>query len=607
VHSLRRLLEGLNIDDTHPAHRILPPQEISRLYFDHALARAFLGEYQLAALSFLEAVKKDEFFALGWFAYGLAAAELGEWRNARKLFKSCIRTFERKGKGVDVLWYKTFQGRENLFLRLGEGWVLERTRVAWNFNKTYYEKGSKRLGINPRGAGQVKQIRAGLNGIPAGVYLGPGWDADASFVGIKELEPFRGIHRYPVSPASSRTTRHSQSLPILPSIRETPVPSWFEGDETLEFVKSNALRSTSMDDGHSLESNIINPLRLSSIYGDDEPDSPMHDPLRPSWMEGEDSPESEKFKARRLSRVGSDYYPDSEMDDTFPTSWIKRDNSLSSATHDALRPSSIKSDDSPRTAIHDTPLLPSVVWAHEISSPDSVTTCIPIAPPPNIDRTPTLRERRRNRHRSARIDSRTSIISQDFATNEGPRLSWADEFYSPYPVRSALPSPLRPQAVRTSISIPENISSTPEDFLIPLMAPRKGATNPLWEHFLALPRLSKAEGYGNFGDFDRGVALWKLGQLGGDEEEEEEKEKEEEDLLGKCVRNSWVADGKRVEQHHIVGDLERMEYIPNLGDEEERSVDVEDKTLVRDGEKEIPLLQPTLYEGWPHGYRKDTK
>lgn len=662
-------------------------------------------------MSFKAAVEKTEDFALGWLAYGLAAAELGEWRNARHCFKRCIRTFDRKGKGLDVLWYKIFQGRESHLLGLGEGWVLERTRVSWNFNKTYHEKGSVKLKINARIAEKARQIRAGLNGIPAGVYMGPGWDAVVSVLDLEESERVGGRVEFLVSPALSRPARHSRSLPVLPSARGTPVRSWVEGDDSPESEKFNARRLTVVEDDYDPDSEGFNALRLSSVHAGDSPDSSMHDTFRPSCIAGDDSPDSMVHDAFRLSLVEDDDIfgfsmhdapcppradwrdgpdpiingtpgpphaqkgrrPSSSKQHTDQYGRTKtdvlipninpRNESPDFVMHDKLRPCLVEDDNSPNTTIYDIARL-SVAWTDDHDSLSSVTTAVPspLRPHRDKDRTPTSPKQHPDQYRNTTSDLMEPSISQDFATCDTPRLSWVEAPNTPYPVLSALPSPLRPHtsrvptwwenqpesptsetdsmpdlppayAVRSSMTPGDPKRYSHSDFLTPIMAPRKGVDSPLSTYFAALPRQSRAINYGGFAGFDGGVALWRLQQYSIGEDAGMGRM---DVPFDKRIRDSWIEDGQMKEGQKVdepnetphtekehpmtlhekgsqsqrmsylrnvmrkdhVESMNRIGYIENTADEE---------TTIKDEDFEIPFLQPTVYEGWPHGRRKGTR
>ena len=183
ISNLRRLLRTVTRDH-HPALRPLSLAALCPLYLDLALAYAFLGEYHLASTVFKEAVDSDTTSPIGWFGLGLAQAELGQWKSAKRTWKNCLKCFESAGDQQEGIPYVLFQiqnyaaqdetargPKKDLKSR---AWMLERTRVEFNYRIALRETGSKKLGLAPSAAGEK---RPGLNGIPAGLRFGPCWDA----------------------------------------------------------------------------------------------------------------------------------------------------------------------------------------------------------------------------------------------------------------------------------------------------------------------------------------------------------------------------------------------------------------------------------------------
>ncbi|KAM0802133.1 hypothetical protein BDR22DRAFT_971591 [Usnea florida] len=183
ISNLRRLLRTVTRDH-HPALRPLSLAALCPLYLDLALAYAFLGEYHLASTVFKEALDSDTTSPIGWFGLGLAQAELGQWRSAKRSWKSCLKCFETADDQQDGIPYVLFQvqdyaARDETVRRLkkdlkSRAWTLERTKVEFNYRVALRETGSKKLDLAPRLAGER---RPGLNGIPAGLRFGPCWDA----------------------------------------------------------------------------------------------------------------------------------------------------------------------------------------------------------------------------------------------------------------------------------------------------------------------------------------------------------------------------------------------------------------------------------------------
>lgn len=245
ISSLRRLVRVVT-QDRHPALRPLSLADLCQLYLDLALAYAFLGEYYLASKVFKEAVNNHASSAVGWFGLGLAQAELADWRGARRSWKRCLHCFGPFDCQQESIRYPLFQGQlMEVGLESGE-WTLERARVEFNFHVALREKGSKKLGVPRRAAGQK---RPQLHGIPAGLRFGPGWDVaaqslhsplfavysspqreergdDVGFVS----DPQPAVRTSPSSSTSSPATlppcnSSRKPLPALTHSPPTPIPS----------------------------------------------------------------------------------------------------------------------------------------------------------------------------------------------------------------------------------------------------------------------------------------------------------------------------------------------------------------------------------------------
>ena len=176
--NLRRLVRAVT-QGCHPALRPLSLAALCPLYLDLALAYAFLGEYYLASKVFKGAVDNDATSAVGWFGLGLAQAELAEWRNARRSWEHCLQCFKSVSGQQEGIPYVLFHAQDEFAQMMEVGldsgvWTLERARVEFNFLVALREKGSKKLGVAPRAAGQK---RPGLNGLSARLRFGPRWDA----------------------------------------------------------------------------------------------------------------------------------------------------------------------------------------------------------------------------------------------------------------------------------------------------------------------------------------------------------------------------------------------------------------------------------------------
>ena len=200
ISNLRRLLRTVTRDH-HPALRPLSLAALCPLYLDLALAYAFLGDYHLASTVFKEAVDSDTTSPIGWFALGLAQAELGQWGIAKRSWKNCLKCFESAGDQQEGIPYVLFQiqnytAQDETARRLKKdltstAWTLERTRVEFNYRVALRETGSKKLGLAPRAAGEK---RPGLNGIPAGLRFGPCWDARLQSLDLPFPAPCSGSH-----------------------------------------------------------------------------------------------------------------------------------------------------------------------------------------------------------------------------------------------------------------------------------------------------------------------------------------------------------------------------------------------------------------------------
>lgn len=256
VSNLRRLLRTVTRDH-HPALRPLSLAALCPLYLDLALAYAFLGEYHLASTVFKEAMDSDTTSHIGWFGLGLAQAELGQWRSAKRSWKKCLKCFESAGDQQEGISYLLFQiqnhavrdetARKSKKDLTSGAWTLERTRVEFNYRVALRETGSKKLGLAPRAAGEK---RPGLNGIPAGLRFGPCWDANLQSLDLPFLALSSGSHakglgddvdsigepgpavRTSASSSYSRTDAALQTpmssrkaLPPLPHSLPAPIPS----------------------------------------------------------------------------------------------------------------------------------------------------------------------------------------------------------------------------------------------------------------------------------------------------------------------------------------------------------------------------------------------
>ena len=169
-------------------------------------------------------------FAIGWFARGLCKAELGEWRRARRDFKQCLICFEIVGTRLEKIPYKNEQARHIKQIGLGKEWVLEWVKVEWNYKVALIKGGSRRDTQSPR---TQKQHELGLNGIPAGVHMGPGWDA--------QLEFFDPVYFDVVASTYSKTSPPSASSKSSHNDNEEVFGSWKSDSTTAAYYYSKPL------------------------------------------------------------------------------------------------------------------------------------------------------------------------------------------------------------------------------------------------------------------------------------------------------------------------------------------------------------------------------
>ena len=274
ISHLRRLVRALTRDH-HPALRPLSLADLCQLYLDLALAYAFLGEYYLASTIFKEAVLNDATCAVGWFGLGLAQAELAEWKSARRSWKECLRCFGPVSRQRDAIRYSLFQVPDGRSMKVGPDsreWTLERTRVQLNRDVAVCETGgSKRMGLAPRAANEKRRW---LNGIPAGLRFGPGWDATMQSLTLQlpahysnshtqEPEDDAGFSSDPGStmtalpsssispPATLSSLSSRKALPRLSCSPPTPIPSLSDegnfNDLTLSLDKDPSISSPAED------------------------------------------------------------------------------------------------------------------------------------------------------------------------------------------------------------------------------------------------------------------------------------------------------------------------------------------------------------------------
>ena len=229
--ALRRLINsiikhGVNHGAQYGESTLLPRQHFALLFLDLCLTHAYLGDYWLAITAADAAIGLYPTFAIGLFARGLCKAELGEWRKARRDFKRCLLRFEVAGRWLERIPYKIDQSEPTSRTGLGEEWILEWEKVMWNFKVALVEGGSRSTSRTPRKTGQ------GLNGIPAGVHMGPGWEA--------KLEFFDPVYFDVVASAYSKPSPQSSSSKSTDDDNEEVYGSW-KSDSTLAYYDSKPL------------------------------------------------------------------------------------------------------------------------------------------------------------------------------------------------------------------------------------------------------------------------------------------------------------------------------------------------------------------------------
>ena len=232
--ALRRLINsiikhGVNHGAQHGESTLLPRQHFALLWLDLCLTYAYLGDYWLAINAADSAVGLYPTFAIGWFAKGLCKAELGEWRKARRDFKQCLICFEVVGTRLERIPYKIDQSGPISRTGLGEEWVLEWAKVEWNYKVALLEGGSRR---NPQSPRTERQHGQGLNGIPAGVHMGPGWQAKLEFFDPVYFDVVASAYSKPSPPSSSSKSNDNDN--------EEVYGSW-KSDSTLAYYDTKPL------------------------------------------------------------------------------------------------------------------------------------------------------------------------------------------------------------------------------------------------------------------------------------------------------------------------------------------------------------------------------
>ncbi|KAI4123639.1 MAG: hypothetical protein LQ347_006074, partial [Umbilicaria vellea] len=162
----KRLLHSVPLTDKRFVNAY--PRVVLKLHYNIGMLQAMMGEHYIASEEFSQCTKLDESFALAWYALGLAAFKLGDFRMAEKLFKECLKVMDTAK--METAEYAISAG-EGSVVRLGDTWELARTSVDHNIRKSVEEKLHKATG-----EGRPMDGKWAPNGIPVGVLFGPSAD-----------------------------------------------------------------------------------------------------------------------------------------------------------------------------------------------------------------------------------------------------------------------------------------------------------------------------------------------------------------------------------------------------------------------------------------------
>ena len=232
---LRRLINsiikhGVNHGAQHGESTLLPRQHLALLWLDLCLTYAYLGDYWLAIKAADSAVELYPTFAIGWFARGLCKAELGEWRRARRDFKQCLICFEIVGTRLERIPYRIDQSGRIPRIGLGEEWMLDWVKVEWNYKVALIKGGSRRDTQSPR---TQRQHELGLNGIPAGVHMGPGWDAKLEFFGCVYFDVVESAYSKPSPPSLSSKSSANDNEEVYGSWKSDSTVAYYYDSKPL--------------------------------------------------------------------------------------------------------------------------------------------------------------------------------------------------------------------------------------------------------------------------------------------------------------------------------------------------------------------------------------
>ena len=166
------------------------PRVIVKLRYNIGMLQAMMGENYIASEEFSQCTKLDERSALAWYALGLAAFKLGDFRMAEKLFRECLKVMDTAK--TETTEY-AISVEEGSVARLGNTWELARTSVDHNIRKSIEEKLHKATGEERPMDGKWAP-----NGIPVGVLFGPSADMlriDVN-VGVPLIWENDGLRKY---------------------------------------------------------------------------------------------------------------------------------------------------------------------------------------------------------------------------------------------------------------------------------------------------------------------------------------------------------------------------------------------------------------------------
>lgn len=198
---LKSLLRTLNL----LPRPLLTPAQTAPLYLNIALLFAFLGDYFLAAESFHKAVELDENSAIGWHGLGGMKFLLGDWKAARKAWKTCLACLDSQQTLKYRMWILDGSGAETEKGRNRKEWVLEKARVEWNLSfSVLRNKGERKL---------LQEKVWSFAGVPAGMAFGPSFSTNS--VNLYDAKEKNGLDKGHVEGAKANASQHtSTNIPL---------------------------------------------------------------------------------------------------------------------------------------------------------------------------------------------------------------------------------------------------------------------------------------------------------------------------------------------------------------------------------------------------------